>query len=130
MKRLLPAAVIGAAVAAAAFAVPAAAAPPLPPPPPCSFALAGPVRAADTVTATVASTGCAAAAAPYSEVACLRAGDTPAQCTQGRGDEPAVVVLPYQPGTVYTADGRGCAGWVGLPPAPGCQLLGPATATP
>lgn len=129
MKRLLTVAAIGGTlmVGAPTPAVPAA---PAPPPPPCSFGLTGPVRAGLTVTATVASTGCAAAAVPYSTVACLRTGDAPAVCAQGRGDEAAVVAVPYRAGTSFTADGRGCAGWIGLPPAPGCQLLGPASATP
>lgn len=111
-------------------AAPVAGAAPAPPPPPCSFSLSGPVRVADTVTATVASTGCAPAAAPYSAVVCLQSGDAPLRCSQARGDQPAVVVLPYQAGVSYLANGRGCAGWAGLPPAPDCQLLGPATATP
>ena len=118
--------VVGIAVVAAIVGVaPAHASPngPLPPPPPCQFALS--VTHTDAVVATVVSTGCAAAATPYSAVACLRPGDGVETCVQSRGTEPAQVVLPYQPGVTFTANGRGCAGWIGLPPAADCQLLGP-----
>ena len=113
---------------AGAFGAGVAQAAPPPPAPPCSFALSAPLTGADGVSATVQSTGCAALAVPYSSVACLRAGDGPATvCTQARGADPARVSVPYQPGLLYTATGRGCAGWVGLPPAPDCQPLGPIT---
>ena len=112
-------------VATAGPAGPAGADPngPPPPPPPCQFALT--VTATDAVTATVQSTGCAALAAPYLAVACLQPSDGSLSCAQSRGAEPARIVLPYRPGVVYTATGRGCAGWVGLPPASDCRLLGP-----
>lgn len=104
---------------------------PGPPPPPCSFALSAPVRDGDTVAATVQSTGCAALAVPYSSVACLQPADGPGMvCATGRGADPARVSVPLLPGVAYLATGRGCAGWVGLPPAPNCQLLGPISATP
>jgi|688.fasta_scaffold1608037_1 hypothetical protein len=101
-----------------------------PPPPPCSFTLSPPVRDGDTVTATVESTGCAALAVPYSSVACLQPGAGALRCEQARGNDPAQVRLPYTPGVTMIATGRGCAGWVGLPPGPDCQLLGPDSATP
>ncbi len=113
---------------AGAFGAGAVHAAPLPPAPPCSFTLSPPLAGADGVSATVQSTGCAALAVPYSSVACLRAGDGSATvCDQARGADPARISVPYQPGVVYTATGRGCAGWVGLPPAPDCQPLGPIT---
>jgi hypothetical protein len=96
---------------------------PLPPPPPCQFTLS--VQNTDSVAATVQSIGCAALAVPYSAVACLQPSDGPMSCVQSRGDDPAQIVVPYRPGVVYTATGRGCAGWVSLPPGPDCQLLGP-----
>lgn len=103
------------------------AAPPAPAPP-CSFTLSAPMTGADGISATVQSTGCAALAVPYSSVACLQAGIGSATvCAQARGADPARVAVPYQPGVVYTATGRGCAGWVGLTPAPDCQPLGPNT---
>lgn len=98
---------------------------PPPPPPPCSFVLSVTPPDTGAVTATVQSTGCAALAVPYSAVACLAPTGQAMTCSQAHGDEPARVVLPYQPGVTFTATGRGCAGWVGLPPAPDCQLLGP-----
>ncbi len=115
------------AVALGGSAGAAQAAPP-PPAPPCSFTLSGPVAGADGVSATVQSTGCAPLAVPYSSVVCLHSGGgSPADCTQAQGASPAQVSVPYQPGVAYTATGRGCAGWVGLPPAPDCQPLGPNT---
>lgn len=101
---------------------------PPPPPPPCQFELS--VTRIEAVAATVQSTGCAALAAPYSAVACLQPSDGSISCVQSRGEDAARIVLPYRPGVVYTASGRGCAGWVGLPPAPDCQLLGPNSTTP
>lgn len=119
---------------AAALTCPAGigrAVPPPPPPPPCSFALSTPATDGVTVSATVQSTGCAVLAAPYSAVVCLQPGDGAAlSCSQAQGAAPARIQLPYRPGVAYVATGRGCAGWVGLPPAPDCQLLGPDTATP
>jgi hypothetical protein len=115
------------AVALGVSAGAAHAAPP-PPAPPCAFTLSGPVAGADGVAATVQSTGCAPFAVPYSSVVCLHSGNgSPADCAQARGADPARVSVPYQPGVVYTATGRGCAGWVGLPPATDCQPLGPNT---
>lgn len=97
---------------------------PPPPPPPCSFALS--VTNTDAVTATVESTGCAALAVPYSAVACLQPSDGAMTCSQAHGSDPARIAMPNRPGVAYTATGRGCAGWVTLPPAPDCQLLGPS----
>ena len=103
------------------------AAPPAPAPP-CSFMLSAPSAGADGLSATVQSTGCAPLAVPYSSVVCLHSGDGSAPvCVQARGADPARVSVPYRPGAVYTATGRGCAGWVWLPPAPDCQQLGPNT---
>ena len=104
---------------------------PPPTPPPCSFSLSTPVRDAGMVTATVQSIGCAALAVPYSAVACLSpdgAGGT--RCEPADGDVPARVSVPYAPGVTFVATGRGCAGWIGLSPAPDCQPLGPNSATP
>ena len=99
---------------------------PIPPAPPCSFTLSGPVPEGDVVSATVQSAGCAAAAVPYVMVACLQPGDGAAtQCAQSRGSEPARVTVPNQPGVAFIASGRGSAGWIGLPPEPNWQVLGP-----
>ncbi|MGI9123661.1 MAG: hypothetical protein ACR2JM_02770 [Mycobacterium sp.] len=104
---------------------------PAPPPPPCSFMISAPLRDGATVVTTVTSTGCAAAAAPYSAVACLgQDGGAPAVCVQSHGSDPARVSIPYLPGATFTASGRGCAGWLGLPPAADCQLLGPTRVVP
>lgn len=103
---------------------------PAPPPPPCSFTLSSPTRDGDDVTATVESTGCAPLAVPYSAVACLQPGAGPVRCEQAQGGDPAQVRMPYTPGVTMIATGRGCAGWVGLPPGPDCQILGPDSATP
>lgn len=119
---------IGCLVMLAGSAGVAGAIPPPPPPPPCSFTLSAPVPAGAVVTVTVESTGCAAAAVPYSTVACLQAPGAPIRCAQGRGADPAQVSVPYAPGQ-FVASGRGCAGWVGLPPAPDCQNLGPTATT-
>ena len=126
---LCAAALIGDAVAATAVAQAGPPGPP-PPPPPCSFALTVAPPTVEGVAATVQSTGCAALAVPYSAVACLQTGDIATTCAQAHDDQPARVVLPYRPGAVYIATGRGCAGWVALPPAPDCQELGPYRATP
>ena len=115
---------IGGAILFGGSAGVAEAVPPLPPPPPCSFTLSAPVLAGEQVTATVESTGCAALAVPYSAVACLQAPGAPIRCSQGRGSDPARISVPYAAGQ-FIASGRGCAGWVGLPPASDCQNLGP-----
>lgn len=107
----------------------AAAAPPAPPPPPCSFTLI-PTRAGDIVTATVESSGCAPLAEPYSAVVCLQPDGGAIRCEQVHGADPARVSLPSVPGVTIVATGRGCAGWLGLPPAPDCQLLGPDSVAP
>lgn len=108
-------------------AAPVARAYPNPPPPPCTFALSMPVIEGDVVSATVQSQGCAPMAAPYSSIACLQPGDGAMQdCAQAHGADPARVSVTYRPGVFYVATGRGCARWVGFPPASNCQLLGPA----
>lgn len=120
--------VVALAFGAGAFGIGVAHAAPLPPAPPCTFTVSAPSAGPDGVSATVQSTGCAALAVPYSTVACLQAGDGSATvCAQARGADPARVSVPYQPGVPYTASGRGCAGWVGLPPAGDCQPVGPIT---
>lgn len=121
---------VAVALAYAAGTGVAAASPALPPPPPCSFTLSAPVAGNGAVTTTVQSTGCAPLAVPYMAVACLQAGSAAPFCSQAHGTEPAQVSVPYQPGVSYTATGRGCARWVGVDPAPNCQLLGPATLGP
>lgn len=119
-------ALVAIVLAGAAAIVPAGVAHAFPIPPPCSFTLTGPVSEGDVVSATVQSAGCAAAAVPYVMVACLQPGDGASlQCTQSRGADPARVTLPNQPGVAYIASGRGSAGWIGLPPAPDWQVLGP-----
>ena len=104
------------------------------PPPPCSYTLSPPevvqVGGASMVTATVAPAVCGFPGNPRQGVACLQrqGGQSPVQCTQGRGEEAAQVYAPYSPGT-YVSTGRGCGGWAGInEPAPDCQLLGPITA--
>ena len=102
---------------------------PPPPLPLCSFTLSAPQRQGEQVIAVVDVDGCAPLAVPYSAVACLQPAGGATFCNQAHGSDPAVVAVPYRAAT-YTATGRGCAGWPGLPPAPGCQLLGPAIAAP
>ena len=88
-----------------------------------------PQRQGEQVIAVVDADGCAPLAVPYSAVACLQPAGGATSCNQAHGSDPAVVAVPYRAAT-YTATGRGCAGWPGLPPAPDCQLLGPAVAAP
>ena len=122
MTRLVLIAAVAVSLSAAGIAN---AAPP-PPAPPCAFTLSAPVIEGDQVSATVQSDWCAAAAAPFLMVACLQPGDGAAQqCSQSRGADPARVTVAYSPGVTYIANGRGCAGWIGLSPAANCQLLGP-----
>ena len=116
------------AAAALAGAGVADAVPPPPSPPPCSFTLSAPVLMGEQVGVTVEPIGCAALAVPYSTVACLQAPGAPIRCAQGRGSDPARISVPYAPGQ-FVASGRGCAGWVGLPPAPDCQSLGPTASS-
>lgn len=99
------------------------------PPPPCQFTITAPTVEGDAVTATILSTVCAAGAAPYLSVACLQPAGGVIQCTQSRGADGARISLPFQAGMTYTATGRGCANWVFLPPSPGCQTLGPESAS-
>ena len=106
------------------------------PPPPCSFTLSPPqlvqISGVDMVSATLAPAGCGPMAGPYLSVACLQIqdGDSSTQCMQAHGTDPAqVYYTPYRPGATYASTGRGCASWLGQPPAPLCQLLGPYTAT-
>ena len=126
------AATLGACAGAVTFSAAgvAQASPLAPPPPPCSFVLSSPTLDVGTVTATVQSTGCAPWAAPYSAVACLQPDGGAIRCEQAHGADPARVAVPFSPGVTIVATGRGCAGWVGLPPAPDCQLLGPDSVTP
>ena len=106
------------------------------PPPPCTFRLSAPqvvhVDGADLVTATVDTEACGWPAQPYVRVACLQVqgDDSTRVCMQARGaDRAQVFTGPYRPGATYTATGRGCGQWMGNPPAPDCQILGPHTAT-
>lgn len=103
----------------------AQAVPPPPPPPPCSFVISTPAIDGASVSSTVQSTGCAPLAVPYLSVVCVQPGDGAPSCAQAQGTDTALVQVPYLPGQTYVATGRGCAGWVGLPSAPDCQLLGP-----
>ena len=106
------------------------------PPPPCAFALSPPqvisTSGVDEVTATLTPGECGPGATPYVSVACVQVqGDGSANdCTQARGSAVAQVRAPYRPGATYVATGRGCANWIGQPPAPNCQLLGPVGMTP
>ena len=81
------------------------------------------------ITATAELAGCGPAGGPYLAVACLLGADGVTHCTQGRGADPAVISVPYQPGVTYIATGRGCPIWLGQNVAPDCQILGPLTAT-
>lgn len=105
------------------------------PPPPCSYTLSPPVvtqvNGAPMVTVTTAPSACGFPANPRYGIACLQVqGDSALQCRQGRGDNPAVAIAPYRPGTTYVATGRGCGGFAGIvEPAPDCQPLGPLSAT-
>jgi hypothetical protein len=105
------------------------------PPPPCVFTLSAPAvvqgSGGAAVAATVEPVECGWGAEPGYSVACLQMADSPTTCTQADGrDSARIFYAPYVPGASYTATGRGCGSWVGQPPAPLCQHLGPNTATP
>ncbi len=108
---------------------------PPPLPPPCSFTLSPPhivqLAGVDVVTATVAPDVCGPPATPAQSVACLQIqGDQPIRCYPSDSTGRAQVYSdPYVAGTTYVATGRGCGAWIGQPPAPDCQLLGPYSAT-
>jgi len=105
------------------------------PAPPCTFTLSAPVVVPDSgaavVAATLAPVGCESSAEPDYSVACLQiTGDSATTCMPSRGRDAArVLYSPYTPGVSYTATGRGCARWVGQPPAQLCQHLGPNSVT-
>lgn len=99
------------------------------PPPPCAFTISPPQVEGATVVATIQVSVCAGGAAPYFIIACLQPAGGVNQCVQAHDADNARIALPYQAGVTYTATGRGCANWVFLPPSPGCQTLGPETAT-
>jgi hypothetical protein len=118
--------------AAATLIVAGAAAAHAQPPPPCAFTLSAPtvVPGSDraVVSATLRPVECGPGAEPGYSVACLQIADSPTTCTQSRGwDDAQIRYAPYVPGASYTATGRGCGRWVGQPPAPLCQQLGPTT---
>ncbi len=105
------------------------------PPPPCSFTLSMPqlvqVSGVDMVTATLTPDECGPPAAPAQSVACLQmqAGDRVTRCHPSDVSGSAQVFLePYVAGATYVATGRGCGAWIGQPPAPDCQVLGPFSA--
>lgn len=105
------------------------------PPPPCSFTLSPPhvvqISGVNTVTATVAPDVCGPPATPAKSVACLQVqggeGVTHSYPSDGSGSA-QVFLEPVVPGATYVATGRGCSAWIGQPPAPDCQLLGPYSA--
>ncbi|WP_370330126.1 hypothetical protein [Mycolicibacterium hippocampi] len=120
----------------AAFACVSGATPALAgPPPPCSFTLTPPqvvqVAGVSTVTATLAPDQCGPPATPAASVACLEmpGGNAVKRCYPSDGTGRAQVFFePYVAGATYIATGRGCGAWIGQPPAPDCQLLGPYAA--
>lgn len=97
--------------------------------PPCTYTLSPPEVGPSGVTATAELAGCGPAGGGYSAVACLLGADGVTHCAQARGSDPAVISVPYQPGTTYIATGRGCPVWLGQNVAPDCQILGPLNAT-
>ena len=97
--------------------------------PPCTYTLSPPAVGPGGVTATAELAGCGPAGGPYSAVACLLGADGVTHCAQAHGSDPAVISVPFQPGTTYIATGRGCPVWLGQNVAPDCQILGPITAT-
>lgn len=101
-----------------------------PPPPgtPCSFTLSSPQVVGDTVTATLAPAGCFAPFRPHISVVCVQRADTPAQCSQARNDDTAVVSVPYVPGATYTATGRGLGAVFNDASGPNWKLEGPIAA--
>lgn len=105
------------------------------PPPPCSFTLTAPqvvqVAGVATVTATLSPAECGPPAQPATSVACLQMqGDGVPRCYPSDASGTARVFLdPYVAGATYVATGRGCGAWIGQPPAPDCQPMGPVSAT-
>jgi len=106
------------------------------PPPPCSYTLSPPevaqIGGVSMVIATVAPSECGFPARPGLAVSCVQpqGADSVVSCSQGSGENPAQVSVPYRPGTTYVSTGRACGAWAGIRElAPDCQLLGPLTAT-
>ncbi len=105
------------------------------PPPPCAFLLSPPhvvpTPSGDQVAATLTPGECGPGAMPYVSVACVQLqGDGSANvCAPARGTDTAQAYVPFRPGATYVSTGRGCATWIGQPPAPNCQVLGPVGAT-
>lgn len=126
MKRALPVLVLS--LVAAGIGTGTAHAYPVFPPPPCAYTLTGPTRAGDVVTVSVQSAACGPLGQPYYAVACLQPGNGPIQCAQGRGTDPALVSLPYQPGVPFTVSGRGCSNFVNMVQDPNCQYFDPVSA--
>ncbi|BBY56992.1 hypothetical protein [Mycolicibacterium sarraceniae] len=96
--------------------------------PPCTYTLSPPAVGPGGVTATAELAGCGPAGGPYLAVACLLGADGVTHCAQAHGSDPAVISVPFRPGTTYIATGRGCPVWLGQNVAPDCQILGPLTA--
>ncbi|CAA0131968.1 Uncharacterised protein [Mycolicibacterium vanbaalenii] len=121
---------VAAAFACVSGATPAVAGPP----PPCTFTLTSPqvvqVAGGSAVTATLEPDQCGPPATPATSVACLQMqGDAVKRCHPSDGTGRAQVFFePFVAGATYVATGRGCGAWIGQPPAPDCQLLGPYSA--
>jgi len=66
---------------------------------------------------------------PISSQVCISTPTRAGRCTELSGfDEAHVYFSPYEPGTSYTAKGRGCSAQT-RPPAAVCTSLGPRTVT-
>ena len=106
------------------------------PPPPCSYTLSPPevaqIGGVSMVIANVAPSECGFPARPGLAVSCVQpqGADSVVSCSQGSGENPAQVSVPYRPGTTDVSTGRACGAWAGIRElAPDRQLLGPLTAT-
>ena len=98
----------------------------------CNFTLSDPqvvtVSGTQMVTATVTPAACTGVK-PISSQVCISTPTRAGRCTELSGfDEAHVYFAPYEPGTSYTAKGRGCSAQT-RPPAAVCTSLGPRTVT-
>lgn len=99
----------------------------------CNFTLSDPqlvtVSGTQMVTATVTPAACTGIVKPISSQVCISTPTRAGRCTELSGFDAAQVYFsPYEPGTSYTAKGRGCSAQT-RPPAAVCTTLGPRTVT-
>lgn len=84
--------------------------------------------AADMVTVTLTTGGCAGPFRPRVSVVCIQGANSTPQCTQARDDATAEVYATCRLGLAYTATGKGLGTEFSGASEPNCQLLGPITA--